>query len=78
MEEVAPDRLSLTVDGECFDVRYDEGQPGAYHFDWLTGPNPGYGFSTRTSSQTRLSRQSLVDGIVQFLAAVDPTTGYIE
>ena len=39
----APRRL--TVDGEVFEVRPSEHQDG-FDFDWITGPNPGYGFSS--------------------------------
>lgn len=76
--EPAPDRQRLTVDGELFEVDYDSTQPGAYHFVWLTGPNPGYGFTTRVSSHTRQPQRVLIDSIVAFLAQVDPQTGYIE
>jgi hypothetical protein len=48
--DVEPDYQQLTVNGEVFDVRCDQEQPGAYHFAWVTGPNPGYGFTSRFSS----------------------------
>jgi|SRR5215471_773969 len=77
--DVAPDYQQLIVNGEVFDVRYDPEQPGAYHFAWVTGPNPGYGFTSRFSSDdTRQPRQVLIDSITGFLAQVDPQTGYIE
>jgi hypothetical protein len=76
---VAPDYQQLTVNGELFDVRYDLEQPGAYHFVWVTGPNPGYGFTSRFSSDdTRQPRQLLIDSIIRFLAQVDPQTRCIE
>jgi hypothetical protein len=76
----------LTVDGEVFDVRPND--TGGHHFDWVSGPNPGYGFSTgkpmifvpvgedgvvRTEADdTLFTRQ-----IREFLAQIDPETGYI-
>lgn len=75
---VAPDHQQLTVNGQLFEVSYDPHQPGTYHFLWLTGPNPGYGFSSRISSHTRQPQQMLIDDVVNFLEQVDPDTGYIE
>jgi hypothetical protein len=77
--EVGPDYQQLTVNGEVFDVRYDPEQSGAYHFAWVTGPNPGYGFTSRFSSaDIRQPRQVLIDSIIGFLAQVDPRTGYVD
>lgn len=75
--KVAPDHQRLTVNGEQFEVRYDPNQPGAYHFVWLTGPNPGYGFTIRVSSHTRQPQQRLIDSSIGFLEQIDPQTGYI-
>ncbi|GAA0948060.1 hypothetical protein GCM10009554_45300 [Kribbella koreensis] len=66
----------VEVDGELFDVRVD--QPGHYHFDWISGPNPGYGFSSATSDGSPLSTASMEESIRSFLKQVDLTTGYIE
>lgn len=66
----------VEVDGELFDVRADP--PGHYHFDWVSGPNPGYGFSSATSDASELSTASMEESIRSFLQQVDPTTGYIE
>jgi hypothetical protein len=74
---VAPDYQQLTVNGEVFEVRYDPDQPGAYHFAWVTGPNPGYGFTSRFS-HTRQPPQLLIESIIGFLDQVDSQTGYIE
>jgi catechol 2,3-dioxygenase-like lactoylglutathione lyase family enzyme len=74
----APDHQRLTVNGELFEVNYDPDQPGAYHFVWLSGPNPGYGFTTRVSSHRRQPQQLLIDSATGFLEQVDPQTGFIE
>lgn len=39
-----PAARRLTVDGEVFEVRPKAG--GGFDFDWVTGPNSGYGFSS--------------------------------
>jgi hypothetical protein len=70
--------VRVTADGEVFDVTTQTDQPGHYHYAWISGPNPGYGFSS-ASSDGRLS--SVVDheeAIRNFLSQVDPVTGYIE
>ena len=67
----------LTVDGEDFDVRTGDA-PGQSHYDWVSGRNPGYGFSSAVSNGWSLTTQQHVHAIRGFLAAVDPTTGYIE
>ena len=75
---VAPDHQSLTVDGEVFEVRYDVDQPGAYHFTWLNGPHPGYGFTTRAGLHRRQPQRVLIDMIRGFLEQIDPRTGYLD
>jgi hypothetical protein len=67
----------LTVDGEVFDVVAGEA-PGRYHYDWVSGRIPGYGFSSAVSDGSSLTVEQHVDAIRGFLAAVDPATGYIE
>ena len=74
----SPGRLQLTVDGEVFDVAYDPSQPGAYHYTRLTGPAPGYGFTSRRSDYGKSSTDEHVEAIRSFLRMVDPVTGYIE
>ena len=75
--EASYDQLRLTVDGEVFDVRYDPSQPGAYHYTRLTGPAPGYGFTSRRSDHGISSAAEHVDAIRSFLSLVDPVTGYV-
>ena len=76
--------MEIEVDGERFSVV--EREFGTYDFTWLTGPNPGYGFSTagRTHgggvgyAARQLGDGELADAIRSFLAQVDPATGFIE
>jgi hypothetical protein len=63
----------LEVDGEDFELRPDGF--GGTDYSWISGPNPGYGFSTSpTADSFEQHRASIRD----FLSMVDPTTGYIE
>ena len=77
----------LTVDGEVFEVRPSENGHG-HHFDWVSGPNPGYGFSTESPVIYVPMREGAAAGpaagesvhvqqIRDFFAQIDPDTGYI-
>jgi hypothetical protein len=72
-EDLAP-ATQLVCDGETFALRPD--QHGGTHYSWLSGPNPGYGFGA--SPTPNLSLDEHMENIRDFLAIVDPTTGYIE
>jgi hypothetical protein len=68
-----PVLLTLEVDGELFAVR--EAEDGGTAYDWLSGPNAGYGFgSSRSASQPAEEHR---EAIRTFLAQIDPATGYI-
>lgn len=64
--------FALEVDGQIFDVR---GHEGGTDYDWVNGPNKGYGFGT---SARDLSEEGHREQIRVFLSMVDPRTGYIE
>ena len=72
-----PEDIVLTVDGEQFRVRRAPSVNAVYHYDWLTGRNAGYGFSTGSNSTTTPSEEQHMAAIRDFLAAIDPETGYI-
>ena len=76
MEAERPRRV--VVEGEVFDIVPQPDRPGQYAFDWVSGPNPGYGFSSQTSDRRPMTKAQLEDSIRDFLAQVDPRTGYIE
>ncbi len=63
---------TLEVDGEVFELRPDG--RGGTHYDWVSGPNPGYGF---TMSPTAESAEEHRDNVCGFLSMIDPATGYI-
>lgn len=73
---VANESWRMSVDGEEFEVSRPDGKPGTYHFTWLTGPDPGYGFSTHPP--VPVGREQLEEAVREFLAQVDPDTGHIE
>jgi hypothetical protein len=70
--------IRVEVDGEVFDVAARRGRPGQYQFDWVSGPNPGYGFAAGTSGGRVMDSAEIEESIRDFLASVDPETGYIE
>jgi hypothetical protein len=63
----------LDVDGERFAIR--QAGDGGTTYDWLSGPNKGYGFGT--SETPDRSAEEHRESIRAFLAMIDPTTGYI-
>ena len=63
---------TLEVDGEVFELRPDG--RGGTHYDWVSGPNSGYGF---TMSPTAESAAEHRDNVRGFLSMIDPATGYI-
>ena len=70
-QDVVP-ATRLTCDGETFELRPD--RSGGTHYTWLSGPNPGYGFSVSpTIDDVEQHRAS----IRSFLSMIDPETGYI-
>ena len=71
-----PEPVDLTVGGEIFRAQPDPQQPGAWHVTWVSGPNAGYGFTTRRSDH-RWAHGQLRKAVQPFLAEIDPTTGYL-
>ena len=53
-------------------------EPGTYDIDWLSGPNPGYGFTFGSNTGSTIKRDVLAREISNFLASIDPATGYLE
>ena len=66
---------TFSVDGETFAVRRSD-DDGSTHYDWVSGPNDGYGFSTFGGTEP-LSRERHLVSIRDFLAGIDPATGYL-
>lgn len=72
-EEDAAAAVQLSCDGETFELRPDRFD--GTHYAWLSGPNPGYGFSV---SPTIDDIEQHRTNIRSFLSMIDPETGYIE
>ena len=68
-----PVLFSLNVDGERFVIR--RAGDGGTAYDWLSGPNKGYGFGS-SGTPNRPAEEHRVH-IRTFLAMIDPNTGYI-
>ena len=68
-----PVLFTLTVDGETFAIR--TGHDGGTHYDWVSGRNDGYGYSS--SAPPDRSEQEHRESIQGFLSMIDPATGYI-
>jgi hypothetical protein len=66
----------VVVEGEQFVLRerVRNGRSHVYDYDWLTGPNPGYGFSSSGPEQSMDDHEA---AIRDFLQGIDPDTGYL-
>jgi hypothetical protein len=70
--------IRVEVDGQLFEILARPDRPGQYDVAWVSGPNPGYGFSSASSDGSAMSMGDFEEAIRGFLAQVDPETGYIE
>jgi hypothetical protein len=68
-----PVLFTLDVDGERFAIR--RAGDGGTAYDWLSGPNKGYGFGSSGTPDRPMEEHR--ESIRGFLAMVDPDTGYI-
>jgi hypothetical protein len=68
-----PVLFTLDVDGERFAIR--RAGDGGTAYDWLSGPNTGYGFGS--SGKPNRSVEEHRESIRVFLGMIDPNTGYI-
>jgi hypothetical protein len=72
-EQDAVPATRLSCDGEDFELRPE--QSGGTHYAWLSGPNPGYGFTVSPTGDDLEQHRTNIRG---FLSMIDPETGYIE
>lgn len=68
---------SLVIDEQHFEVTDREGEPGVYDFIWLDHP-ARYGFSCFRSDRSAMSEPEMVESIADFLAEINPETGYLD
>ena len=71
--EVAAAASQIECDGEIFEGRADKF--GGTRYTWVTGPNPGYGFSVSPTPDDDFAQHRT--DIQSFLVMIDPKTGYI-
>ena len=67
----------LTVEGHQWLVREQHDHPGGYDFEWLTGPDR-YGFSIGSSDGSPMTVPAMELHIINFMAQIDPETGYLD
>jgi hypothetical protein len=65
----------VEVDGETFSVRVQAS--GQHDFEWVSGRNAGYGFSSGHAADAPPSDDEVLRDIRRFLGMIDPATGYI-
>ena len=68
-----PVMFTLEVDGERFAIR--RAADGGTGYDWLSGPNKGYGFASSGPPDRPVEEHQ--EHIRVFLAMIDRNTGYI-
>ena len=73
--DVYTDLGPVIVDGETFGVRRRDSD-GSHHYDWISGPNDGYGFSV-SGGGAPVGEEWHTRAIRGFLAGIDPATGYL-
>ncbi|GAB1694882.1 hypothetical protein KRM28CT15_66850 [Krasilnikovia sp. M28-CT-15] len=61
-----------------FEIVARRDRPGQYSYNWISGPNPGYGFAGSRSGGVEATLAEHMINIREFLSAVDPETGFIE
>lgn len=66
------------VGGHTWAVGKRTNEPGTYDIDWISGPNPGYGFTIGSNDGSPIAPQELRNEISSFLANIDPATGYLD
>jgi hypothetical protein len=67
--------MRIEIDGDVFSV---DGDAGQYHYTWVSGRNPGYGFTDRWSDGRTPTRAEHEESLRGFLTRIDPATGYLE
>jgi hypothetical protein len=76
MTDDYPPTYDTWIDGQHFIVRQRLEAPSTYDFDWVNHP-VGYGFTSGLHPSTaRLTRVEMEQFIREFLADIDPETGF--
>jgi hypothetical protein len=72
-----PRYYETCIEGEKWTVRKGA-KPGLYFFEWVTGPNKDYGFTSQSSDGSAMTTDSMDQAIRDFQAEIDPETGYLK
>lgn len=64
----------IVVEGETFDVAK---RGNSIQFSWVSGPDPGYGFSLGRSYGAQPTEDEARSEIRSFLSLIDPDTGHL-
>ncbi|MCY1143097.1 hypothetical protein OWR29_34310 [Actinoplanes sp. Pm04-4] len=67
----------LEVDGEVFEVEAQPGRSGVHDYKWVSGRDPDYGFTSARSDGSTPTTAEHVEAVRDFLAEIDPDTGYM-
>jgi hypothetical protein len=70
--------LRLRYGSETFAIREDPDHPGCWHYSWVSGPNPGYGFTQARSDGLQPTPTDHRAAVRGFLSSVNPETGYLD
>lgn len=68
-------KQKIMVDGEMFIVTR-RGR-GIYNYEWVSGPNFGYGFSSASHPAADRADEEHRESVRDFLTEIDPDTGYL-
>lgn len=68
--------LPVVVDGE--ELAVTRRRAGVYDYDWVNHRHGGYGFGSATNDRSVTDGHGHAEAVREFLAAVDPETGFLE
>jgi hypothetical protein len=71
----SPGPVLFTIDVDCERFAIRRAGDGGTAYDWLSGPNEGYGFASSRNPDRPVEEHR--ESIRAFLAMIDPSTGYI-
>ena len=68
---------TFEMDGETFEVEWHDESPFDLQADWVSGPNPDYGFS-QNGGGSPLERSDIEHALRDFIKQMSLKTGYID
>lgn len=76
-DERAASDMTWMVGGHRWTVTERSHEPGRYDITWVSGRDPGYGFTLGSSTRRPISDAVIRREIANFLAGIDPDTGHL-